>query len=84
MTQKTFNVLEFCSTWLCSSDYGILQDQFISHCVDGVSVDDDKAYYGMWMYYVASVNRIALNFGYVADDVIQIGLRKFVYLYRLE
>lgn len=84
MTQKTFIILNFCSTWLHSSYFGIFQDQFISRLVDDIPKNNDKLYNGMWVYYIASVNMIASNWGYVADDVIQIGTHKFVYLYRLE
>ena len=83
MTQKTFNILEFCTTWLRSSDFGIFQNRFISNLIDDIPEDDNKLYSGMWVYYIASVNMVASNCGYVADDVIQIGAHKFVYLYRL-
>lgn len=84
MTQKIFNILEFCTTWLRTDCFGIFQDQYISRFIDDIPENDDKSYNGMWLYYIASVNMIASNWGYVADDVIKIGSHKFVYLYRLE
>lgn len=84
MTQKTFNILDFCTTWVESSKYGIFQDNFLSTYLDDIPEESDESYSGMWLYYIASQNRLFFNIGYVADDVIQIGSKRFVYLYRLE
>lgn len=84
MTQKTFNILEFCTTCLRSSDFGIFENRFIGNLVDDIPEDKNMLFSGMWVYVIASVNMIAANWGYVADKVIVIDTHRFVYLYRLE
>lgn len=84
MTQKTFNILEFCFTWLRVDCFGIFQDQYIGRFVDDVPKNFNLFYKGMWVYYIASINMLENYYGYVAAETIQIDKRKFVYLYRLE
>lgn len=85
MTQKTFNILEFCSTWIKSSNFGIFQDVSIRSILENVPEEDGVILSGMWLYCIANgVNSIAVNLGYVADKAINIGPHTYVYLYRLE
>lgn len=83
MTQKSFNILEFCTTMIREDCFGIFQDQYIGRFVDDVPESLNLFCKGIWVYYIASVNIIAYNYGYIADETIQVDAHKFVYLYQL-
>ena len=83
MTQKTFDLLDFCSTRVKWYSFGIFQNRFIKNLIDDVPEEQNVMLSGMWLYYIASTNKIAIDLGYVADKTIQLDCHAFVYLYRL-
>lgn len=84
MTQKTFNILDFCFTRIKAYYFGIFHDKFIRSLIEDVPEENEVFLSGMWLYYIANANSIAINLGYEADRVFKVGFHSYVYLYRLE
>ena len=84
MTKRTFDILEYCTTWLNSYRWGIFQDRWIMSLRSIVPESKNALYKGVWLFVDAEVDIVYHATGEMADDVIICPNNRCLYLYLLE
>lgn len=84
MTKRTFDILDYCTTWLNPYRWGIFQDQWLRSVWSVIPENDNDLYKGMWLFVDAEADIVFRATEEMADNVLIYGEKRYLFLYRLE